>query len=164
MTTVTDTQVTEPEADASKHTVAEQEEPELVVVHTDGADEEAEAEAHRAREHRLARAHAIEPGAEHRRRQSQKDDCEAEHPRDFGYAPVGRRRCYCIDELRLRQRAQRIRSCELAHGDELRQRLVEHAEGVRLTNRQVNRQRSRRNEPAIEARLRKAPFTIEEGQ
>ena len=67
-----------------------------------------------------------------------------------------------VDEPGLREQLQRIGWREILHRDEPRERLVEDAEGVRLADAEVDRERGGRDEPAIEPWLRNAPFAIEE--
>jgi hypothetical protein len=104
--------------------------------------EEPRAEARGRREHRLPRADAFEPRAEHGRGQPEEDDGNAEHPRDGGLAPVG--------------------GVGVVGSGEGRQRDLEDAERVRLADGEVDGQRRGRYEPAVEARRGDDPPSVEE--
>src|ERR1044071_8353119 len=95
-------------------------------------------------EHRLPRADALEPRTEDRRRQSQKDDRDAEDPPDGAQLPVAWRR--------------------VGHADRAGQWKVEDAEGVGLADREMDRQGGRWNEPAAETHFGDRMVAIEERQ
>ena len=107
-------------------------------------DEKAGRERDGRREHRLARSDALDPAAEDRGRESEKDDRGREHPADRAQLPVGGR--------------------GLGAADQAGQRQVEDAEGVRLADAEMNRQRGRRHAPPREVRGRNGVVAIEKGE
>ena len=113
----------------------------LVQHHADRGDLESSAEAKRGGEHRLARTGTLEPRSKHRRRQAEKNDGNAEHPANRAELPIVR--------------------CRGRDTDALRQRQVEDAERVRLTDREMDRERRGRHEPSRIPRARDGPITIE---
>src|SRR4029078_6372424 len=113
------------------HAVAEIDQPQLVRLDPERADEEDGAPAERRDEAALARADGLHPLAEQRRRRAQHEDRDREDPAELGELPVAR---------------ARVRDPEL-----LRERQVEHAERVRLADAEVGRERARWNQPAVES-------------
>src|SRR5206468_5297845 len=91
---------------------------------------------------RLARPGRLDPAPEHRRRQPEEDDEGREDESDFGLRPVARGRRRDAEEARERQ--------------------LEDAVGVGLPDRQVDRERGRRHQPAIESRPGDDALAIEQ--
>ena len=126
--------VADSQPDAADDAVAEVHEPELGRRDAERADHEARAPAAGGDEHRLPRAAALDPRAADRGRQSQHHDRDAEDDPD--------RRQLCVEVLD--------------------QRLLEDAERVHLADREMHRQRRRRDQPAAVAGRCHGPFTIKQ--
>ena len=123
--------VADTEPAAAEHAVAEIDEPDIVDVNADRGGNEAAGPAQRRGEHRPARAAFLDPAAEDRCGDAEKENRDRENPAQLGKSPVVRRR--------------------LRNADEFRHRQVEHAECIGLADAQVHAQRGRRHHPAAES-------------
>ena len=120
--------VAEPEAHAAERAIAEQQQRQRVPRDAERGDQEAAGEAARRGRHGLARAAALDPRAEQRRRQPEAEEREVERPDRGRHRPV----------------AGRWRVATEQPG----QRNMEDAERVRLPDRKVHGERGGRHEPA----------------
>ena len=126
--------VADAQPDATDEPIADHHQPELAEVAAEGGDQEARDEARRGDEHGPPRPVGVDAGAEERGREAQHDDAELE---------------------RQRREDARVGIVRQHRGGE---RGLEHAPGVGLADREVDRQRRRWNQPATPSRRRDRPL------
>ena len=124
---------TETETHPSDNSVADVEKPDLVQKNAERREEKPAAETERRDKAAHARADALLPRAAETRRQTEKDVGEREHPSERGEVPIIGRR--------------------LGDPDNARQRDVEDAERVRLSDAEIDEKRRRYVPPAVVAGL-----------
>ena len=111
-------------------------------VHTERRDQEPTSKARRRGHHRAARATALDPRAEHRRRQTEAAEREVEHP--------DRRRLFPIA------------GGGVVNAKAAREWDAEHRQRIGLADRQMDSERGRGHEPTAIARRRHRARPIEE--
>ncbi len=107
-----------------------------------GRDNEAAPETEGGHRHGLTRTDPLDPATEDGGRSAEEEDGEAENPGQLRLRPVVRRGSVDLDPFR--------------EGE------LEDAESVNLANREVDRERRRRDEPAGKARAGDGMLTIKE--
>ena len=139
--------VAEPEPDAADHAGAEPHQPELMGVDADRAEHQAAAPAQRRDDAGLARAGAFEPAAPERRRGAEQHEEQRVHPAQL----ATRQSQVVVNSSCASVMSAQAFGCR--QPDRARQRQPEHAEAVGHADAQMDAERRRRHQPAIEARL-----------
>ena len=150
--------VAEAKADAADHAGAEPQQPELMRVDADRAEEQTAAPAQRRHEARLARSDALEPAAPHRGGDAEQHEEQRVHPAHAGDLPVAGGGEEFLDQRHVGARLRRVQA------ERARQRQPEHAEAVGHADAQMNAKRRRRHQPAIEAGGRDRPLFVKESR
>ncbi len=148
--------VAEAEADAADHAGAEPEQPKLMRVDADRAEEEATAPADRRHEAGLAGPDTLEPAAPYGSRDAEQHKEQRVHPAHARDLPVASGGEEFLHQRHVGARLRRIQP------ERTRQRQPEHAEPIGHAYAEMNAQRCRRHQPAIEAGGRDGSFLVED--
>ena len=138
--------VAQPQANATNHARAQHHQPELVQVHPQRRHQHAAAPAQRRHHPGLARPGPLQPTAPKRRTQTQQDKKQGVHPAQGGNLPVatGSEQLPPKTDLGPTDDGRFDTQCT-------RQGQPEHRKAIGHTNAQMDRQGSRRHQPAVEA-------------
>ncbi len=144
--------VAQPQADAAEHAGAQPDDPQLVGVDADRAHHQAAAPAQRRDHAGLARPGALQPAAPQRGGDAEEDDEQGEGEGLVRHRPVAAAGEQVGDPARV------LVAGRIGAGQQLGHRQPEHREAVGHADAQVNGERRRRHQPAVETGSRNGPF------
>ena len=151
--------VAQPQPDAANHARAQHHQPELVQVHPQRRHQHAAAPAQRRHHPRLARPSPLQPAAPQRRTRAQQHKKQGVHPAQGGNLPITARGEQLPPKPDLGAAGNSRLDAERA-----RQGQPKHRKTIGHANAQVNRQRSRRHQPAVETGAGDGVFFVEEAK
>ena len=147
--------VTKAEAQSANHAGAEPQQPQLMADDADRAEHEAAAPQDCGCDASLARTGALNPSTEHCRGDAEEHEEQRVHPAEAGDLPVARRGEELGDDRHIRA------GLRCGQTDRARQRQPEHREAVGHADAEMNAERGRWHQPAIETGRGYDAFTVE---
>ena len=151
--------VTEPKPDTANDAGADPQQPQLMRDDADGADHQAGDPTKRCDEASLSRTRPLEPPAPERRRCAENDEKQCVHPAEIGDEPIAGDR-----EQPARKRRVGAAGHRPGDADGLCERQPENAEAVGHADAEMNGERGRRHQPAIEADFCDGTFAVEDAR